>query len=132
MNWLSVFLAALTGFVVGGICYGPIMGKRWMAASGITEKDVKNSNMAKIYGTTFLLSIISATALAHLFAAIGGSSFRGIMMMSVGIALGFIIPAMGTNYLFSQKKLSLFLIDAGYWLLFYIAMGLVMTYFYAH
>ena len=131
MNWLSVFLAALSGFVVGGIWYGPIMGKRWMAASGITEDDVKNSNMLKIYGTTFLLSIISATALSHMFAMLGGSSFRGIMMISVGIALGFIIPAIGTNYLFSQKKIVLFLIDAGYWLLFYIAMGLVMAYFYA-
>ena len=41
------------------------------------------------------------------------------------MALGFIVPAIGTNYLFSQKKAALFFIDASYWILFYIAMGLV-------
>jgi len=27
VNWIGVFLAALAGFVVGGIWYGPVMGK---------------------------------------------------------------------------------------------------------
>ena len=38
------------------------------------------------------------------------------------------VPAIGTNYLFSQKSKTLFFIDASYWLLFYIAMGLVHAY----
>jgi hypothetical protein len=46
-------------------------------------------------------------------------------MTAFGIAIGFIIPAIGTNYLFSQKSKTLFFIDATYWLLFYIAMGAV-------
>jgi hypothetical protein len=35
-------------------------------------------------------------------------------MISVGIALGYIIPAIGTNYLFSRESGKLFAIDAGY------------------
>jgi len=50
------------------------------------------------------------------------------VMTAFGVALGFIVPAIGTNYLFSQKGKALFLIDAAYWLLFYIAMGLVHAY----
>ncbi len=42
-----------------------------------------------------------------------------------GVALGFIVPAIGTNYLFSRKSKSLFFIDATYWLLFYTPMGSV-------
>jgi len=49
------------------------------------------------------------------------------MMISTGIALGFIVPALGTNYLFSRASRKLFLIDAGYWLLFYSAMGAVFV-----
>ena len=30
VNWLGVVLAAAACFVVGGIWYGPIMGKKWM------------------------------------------------------------------------------------------------------
>jgi hypothetical protein len=48
-------------------------------------------------------------------------------MISTGIAIGFIIPAIGTNYLFGRKSGTLFAIDAGYWLVFYAAMGSVFA-----
>ena len=47
VNWLAVVLAALGGFVVGGIWYGPVMGKSWMAAVGKTEDDLKTSILLK-------------------------------------------------------------------------------------
>ena len=49
------------------------------------------------------------------------------MMISSGIALGFIIPAIGTNYLLSRARLKLFLADAGYWLACCLAMGAVVV-----
>jgi hypothetical protein len=49
------------------------------------------------------------------------------MMISVGTALGFIVPAIGTNYLFGRKSGKLFAIDAGYWIAFYTAMGAVFV-----
>lgn len=125
VNWLTVIVAAAMGFVVGGIWYGPIMGRRWMGAVGLTEEDIKQGNMPMIYGTAFLCSIIASTMLGHMFMRLGDPPFHVVMMISIGIAIGFIIPAIGTNYLFSQKSKTLFLIDAGYWLLFYAAMGLV-------
>ncbi len=45
-----------------------------------------------------------------------------------GAALGFIIPAMAVNYLFSRLSLKLFLIDAGYWLVIYVLMGVALSY----
>jgi hypothetical protein len=51
--------------------------------------------------------------------------FQAKVMTAFGVALGFVVPAIGTNYLFSQKSKALFFIDATYWLLFYIAMGVV-------
>jgi hypothetical protein len=47
------------------------------------------------------------------------------MMISTGIALGFVVPAIGTNYLYGRKSGKLFAIDAGYWIVFYAAMGLI-------
>jgi len=131
VNWLAVILAALSGFVVGGIWYGPVMGKRWMKEAGISEADVRSSNMPLIYGATFLLAMVSSMFLAHMFARASNPAFHVIMMMSVGIAIGFIIPAVATNYLFSKRNRALFFIDAGYWLLFYTAMGLVHAFFSA-
>jgi hypothetical protein len=125
-NGLTIIVAALAGFLVGGIWYGPLLGKAWMAEHGFTEAELAKGNMAKIYGTTFVLSLISAFFLGHLLAHFDPSP-RQTMMISTGIALGFIIPAIGTNYLFSRASGRLFLIDAGYWLLFYAAMGAVFV-----
>lgn len=125
VNWITVVVAALAAFMVGGIWYGPIMGKKWLGAVGLTEEQVKEGNMAAIYGGAFAFSIVASVFLAHMFARLGQPPFHVVMMISTGIALGFIIPAIGTNYLFSQKGKALFFIDAGYWLLFYAAMGAV-------
>lgn len=124
-NWLAIIAAAAAGFVVGGLWYGQIMGKKWMGAVGLTEEEIGSGNMGMIFGTTFVLSLVASTTLAHLLTYFPGAELSTVLMISMGIALGFIIPAIGTNYLFSQKSRALFLIDASYWLLFYAAMGAV-------
>jgi hypothetical protein len=123
-NWIAIIVGALAGFVVGGIWYGPVMGKKWMGAVGLTEEDIQGGNMGMIYGTAFVLSLIASTTLAHLLTYFPGLPLPTVLLIAVGIAAGFILPAIGTNYLFSQKSRSLFMIDATYWLLFYAAMGL--------
>ncbi|NJM50177.1 MAG: DUF1761 domain-containing protein [Sphingomonadales bacterium] len=125
INLLAVFAAAASGFLVGGLWYGPLFGKIWMKEHGYTEEDLAKGNMIKIYGLTFAFSVLSALMLGHLFARTGVSENHIVMMMSVGIAIGFIIPAIGTNYLFSQKSGKLFAIDAGYWVCFYAVMGII-------
>jgi hypothetical protein len=126
VNWITIVVAAVMGFVVGGIWYGPIMGKRWMGAVGLTEDDIKEGNMAAIYGGAFAFSLLASWTLAHTFASYNYDlSAIAKIMTALGVAVGFIIPALGTNYLFSQKGKALFFIDAGYWLLFYTAMGTV-------
>lgn len=132
VNWLGVVLAALAGFLVGGIWYGPVMGKKWMGAVGLTEEQLKEGNMGVIYGGAFAFSLLGSWTLAHTFASYATNGVELSVLVKVvtafGIALGFIVPAIGTNYLFSQKGKALFFIDAAYWLLFYTAMGLVHAY----
>ena len=129
VNWLAIFGAALSGFLVGGIWYGPVMGKRWLGAVGLSEEDIQDGHMAIIYGGAFLFSILASWALAHTFSSYefygAELGLREKVMTSFGVALGFIMPAIGTNYLFSQKSKTLFFIDAGYWLIFYTVMGIV-------
>ena len=126
VNWLAVVLGALAGFVVGGIWYGPLMGKRWMGAVGLTEEQVRQGNMALIYGLAFVFSLLASWTLAHTFETYGRELTFGVKVLTAfGVALGFVVPAIGTNYLFSHKSKALFFIDAGYWLLFYLAMGAV-------
>jgi len=126
INWLAVILAAVSGFMVGGLWYGPIMGKKWMGAVGLTEDDIKEGNPAILYGGAFAFSLLASWTLAHTFATYSVDwSMTVKVLTAFGVAVGFIVPAIGTNYLFSKKSKNLFFIDAGYWCLFYIAMGFV-------
>ncbi len=126
-NLLAILVAAAAGFLVGGLWYGPLFGKIWMAENGFTEDELKKANMLKIYGLTFAFSVLSAVFLGHLLAFFDTST-RATLMISAGIALGYIVPAIGTNYLFARKSGKLFAIDAGYWVVFYAAMGLVFVF----
>lgn len=126
-NLLAILVAAAAGFLVGGIWYGPLFGKAWMKEHDFVEEELKKANMLKIYGLTFAFSVLSAVFLGHLLAHFGEMSARSTLMISVGTALGIIVPAIGTNYLFSRKSGMLFAIDAGYWLVFYAAMGAVFV-----
>ena len=126
-NWLAIIIAALSGFMIGGVWYGPLFGKVWQREAGITEAEMGSVNSVKLFGLTFLFSLLSAIMLGHLFNRTGVSQAHIVMMMSVGIAIGFIIPAIGTNYLFGRKSGKLFAIDAGYWVTFYAAMGAVFA-----
>ncbi|WP_336985774.1 DUF1761 domain-containing protein [Altererythrobacter aquiaggeris] len=126
VNWLTIVLGAAAGFLVGGLWYGPVMGKKWMGAVGLTEEQIKQGNVGLIYGLTFAFSLLASWTLAHTYASYAYEiGFSGKVMLSWGVAAGFVIPALGTNYLFSQKSKTLFFIDAGYWMLFYLAMGAV-------
>lgn len=114
VNWIAVVGAAACGFLVGGIWYGPIMGKKWMGAVGLSEEQIKSGNMGLIYGGAFAFSLLASWTLAHTFATYGTElSISVKILTALGIAAGFIVPAIGTNYLFSQKGKALFLIDAG-------------------
>lgn len=123
-NILAILIAAASGFLVGGIWYGPLFGKAWQRAIGLSDDELKSANMIKIFGITFLFSLLSAVFLGHLLAHFDTDFYR-TMMISTGIALGFVAPAIGTNYLYGRKSGKLFAIDAGYWIVFYAAMGLV-------
>ncbi|MEP7348843.1 MAG: DUF1761 domain-containing protein [Sphingorhabdus sp.] len=125
-NLLAILVAALSGFLIGGLWYGPLFGKAWQREAGLSAETMGQTNPIKLFGLTFLFSVLSAVFLGHMLAHIGGDA-KSTMMISVGVAIGFILPAFGTNYLFGRKSATLFAIDAGYWIVFYAAMGAVFV-----
>ena len=127
IHWLSILVAAVSGFLVGGLWYGPVFGKAWQAARGLSDDAMKNANMPMIFGLTFVLNLFSAFILDHTLTTYGAPGLNLSVMISSGVALGFIVPAIGVNYLFSRQSLRLFMIDAGYWLVIYSVMGVVFA-----
>ena len=125
MDWVSVLVAAACMFVVGGLWYGPFFGESWMQAVGLNEEDIKadKSGMAKIYGTTFVLQMITATVMDYLLAPT--DLMHGAI---VGAMAGAFLAstAMGINYLFEGRPRRLFYINAGFVVIAYGVMGAIL------
>jgi hypothetical protein len=69
INWLAVLVAGISSFVVGGIWYSPgLFGKAWMKDNHLTEDDVKRGNKGKIFGWTFIFSLVMAANLGMFLA----------------------------------------------------------------
>jgi hypothetical protein len=122
-----VIVAGLSGFAVGGLWYGPLFLKPWLAAEGRTKEQMGGGHPAMVFGLAFLCNFFSAFILDHVFGTYGNPPIGASLLVAFGVALGFVVPAYGVNYLFAGRKLKLFLIDAGYWIVTYLVMGAALV-----
>jgi hypothetical protein len=123
LNWLAVIAATLAGFAIGGLWYGPLFGKEWMALNGITMQNMPKHNLFKLYGTTIFLNLVAAISLAMF---IGPSDWRFGAFAGFMTGLTFVATALGVIYVFESKPLKLWCINAGYQVVFFTVMGAIV------
>ncbi|MGV3555568.1 MAG: DUF1761 domain-containing protein [Croceibacterium sp.] len=127
MNWLAVVVATLAFFAVGAIWYTALFGKIWQREVGLSDEQLAGGrNMMLVMGTCFVLEFIVCLTVGHMFDFLEPSD-RAKMMITLGLALGVMAPAVGINYLYQRKSLTLFLVDAGHFLAGMAAVGTVFV-----
>jgi hypothetical protein len=125
INWLAVFVAALSTFLIGGVWYSPLLfAKSWMAANGFTEESLKNANMAKIFGGAFALALLMATNLAFFLGKDATLAFG--VGAGVAAGLGWVAAMLSVIALFERRPLAWALINGGYSLVAFAAMGAIL------
>jgi hypothetical protein len=124
VNWFAVVAAAASSFVIGGIWYGPLLGRTWMRASGMTRDQAAQAPMGKVYGLSLLLQLVAAAVLAMFIGAEASLPFAVLAAASVGIF--WIAPALGVIYLFEQRRLTHWAVNAGYHAVAFTVMGLIL------
>ena len=126
LNYWAVFVAALSTFLIGGLWYSPaLFGTAWMKENGFTEEGLKNSNMVKIFGLSFLLGLIAAVNLAMFLGEESNPAMGALWGFLAGF--GWVATFIGTHYLFERRSLKLFLINAGYSIVALTVMGVILT-----
>jgi hypothetical protein len=124
INWLAVVAAAVSSFVLGGLWFGPLFGKAWMRASGVTEEMVASANMARTLGVSFVLQLIIAGVLA---AFIGPEATFGFAVAAASAAgLFWVAPAFAVVYLFEQRSFGHWAINGGYQIVAFTLMGVIL------
>lgn len=125
INWLSVIVATLAAFAIGGLWYSPVLyGKAWQKEIKLSDEEIKQANMGMIFGSSFVLNFVSAIVLELFIGSQATWSFGLIAGLFVGI--GWIATSLGTNYLFARKSLKLFFIDAFYFIVYFAVMGIIL------
>lgn len=127
LNWLAIVLGTVVFFAVGAVWYSALFAKAWQREVGLsTEQLTGGRNMMAIMGTCLLLEFVVVLMLGHLFARIQPGD-HAKMMMATGFGLAIMAPAIGINYLYQRRSLTLFLIDAGHFVVGMTAVGLVFV-----
>jgi hypothetical protein len=124
INWLSVFVAALSGFVIGGLWYGPLFQKPWMQLTGMTKERGAQANMAVTFGGAYVLNVIGAIGIAMVLGDHGG--WHNGLHTGALAGLFFVGAALGVIYLFEQRPFRLWCINAGYQVVNFAAMGAIL------
>lgn len=155
-NFYAILVSAFSSLVVGFVWYNPkVFGTIWMNETGMTEEKAQKGNMLKIFGLTFvyslMLAFIMSALVVHQFGAlgmIGGPDFIATAKPSYaafmtdygdnfrtfkhGALHGFMsglflgLPIIAINSLFEQKSWKYIAITAGYWTVIMTIMGAII------
>lgn len=124
IHWLAVIVAAIAGFPIGALWYGPLFGSAWMTHTGISKERAQQANMVKIYGTTLVLNLVIATSLAMFIGSTAtwqDGLFAGFMA-----GLTFVAAAFGISYLFEFRTFRHWAINAGFQVVVFSVMGTIL------
>lgn len=125
LNWWSILVATVAGFVLGGIWYGPLFGRAWMQAIGKTADELKPSPTPFI--VSFFTAAITAIVLALLIGGLGVVRVIDGAVLGLVVGIGFIATAMASDAAFGHGSVVLLLIQAGYRVAYSVLMGAILT-----
>ena len=130
INYLGIFFASFASHLIGAFWYSPLLfGKPWMAAKGLTEKDMEMSKaeMGPKYGMSFIGSFLLSFVMAYAHVFLNGGSAIEAITISVWIFIGFVIPVLGNAVLFDGKPVKVFWINCGHYLTVLCAVGGILA-----
>ncbi|KPW02410.1 hypothetical protein AN390_01789 [Pseudoalteromonas sp. P1-11] len=125
VNFFAVLVAALSSFMLGGIWYSNAFFKNaWLECTGLTELDLQTAKPALIFGGSMVLALLSAVVLSLFLgkeAGMGEGAFTGF-----AIGLFWVGSSLGLSYIYEQRPIKLFIINAGYYTLQFTLMGFII------
>jgi len=122
VNWLAVVLAAALALAIGIVWNGPMFRSGRQLISG-------NGERASGFMVAGVVLLISSIMLGHSFARIGAETLAVkpwlYFMQTGGVAIAFVIPSVWLTHLRNRTEPMRRVIDCAFWLVAYLAMGLV-------
>ncbi len=126
-NYLAIVVAAVANFAFEALWYSVFL-KTWLNGIGRTLEWLTATGMSQAvqFGTALVSAAIMATAISCVTQLTGAqTALRGVKVAAL-LWLGFELPTWATEYIFEVRPLSLFAINAGFWLVGMMLMGAIV------
>ncbi|HEX5456643.1 MAG TPA: DUF1761 domain-containing protein [Candidatus Saccharimonadales bacterium] len=128
INWLGALLALIAAMVIGSLWYGPLFGKRWMKIVG--HKRGESSPLVPML-IMLVLAAVQVVVIAHFIAYTGYfyPDYSGVttgLLTGLWAFVGFIIPLLVSNTVFSKGSTELLKIHLGNQLVTLLAIGAIL------
>ena len=137
VNYLAVVVSAVLMMVLGGLWYGPLFGKQWIALVGFDAQKVADMQakgmgaMWKSYAFMALGALVMSFVLAHSIifanAYLGTSGIAGGLQGGFWNWLGFMVPVSLGIVLWEGKSWKLWALNAGYYLVGLLIIGTLLS-----
>lgn len=128
-NWLAIIVAAAVAFLIGGLWYSPMLfAKQWMAANliGADQMDAMKASAPRAYAVSVVCFLVMAFILALFIDLTTSFTVGRAMSVAFHAWLGFAATIGLTANMYSSKPLKAYFIDAGYQLVYMLAMGAIL------
>lgn len=132
VNYLAVLLAAVSSMVVGATWYAPsVFGTIWAKLAKVKlDKKMSGSQMAVMYGGTFIASLITAYILAHVtylsYAFFKYDFVQTALTTAFWLWLGLTAARVYTHDTFEGRPVKLTLLTAAFELVTLVVMALII------
>ena len=130
LNYLAIFVGAISNMILGFLWYGPIFGKTWIALMGFTNESMeaaKAKGMGKQYTLMFLGALTMSYVLAHFIDYAGAATIPQGIQAGFWVWLGFIAPVTLGSVLWDNKPWKLWFLNNGYYLISLVIMGGILA-----
>lgn len=128
---LTILTATVASWIFGAVWYGAL-AKPWMAATGLSEADIKQGSGVS-NALPFIISFIAEFVMAYMLAVLllhtstDGFSLGSAVLAAFLIWLAFIFTTLTVNHRYGMRPWSLTFIDGFHWLGVLVIQALVMV-----
>jgi len=125
INWLAVAVLTVFSFMLGAFWHSVLFNKAWKEDSKSEYNSENRGKPGKLFGLAGISHVVAVIALSlligHQSTAICG------MLYGLTVSIAWVSTSIGVTYLFVGRSFRLFLIDAGFYVVFYTIAGLILS-----
>ena len=125
INWPAVAVITVFSFMLGAFWHSVLFNKAWKEDSNSVYNSENRGNPGILFGLTAVSHLIAVIALALLIGH--NSTVVCGLLFGLIVSIAWISTSIGVTYLFVGRSFRLFLIDAGFYVVFYTIAGLILA-----